>query len=99
MIALPAALVTELKRRRADQENERQIAGNLRQKAGWVFTNRQGGAVHPRTDHKDRKALLKAAGMRDARRHDARHTAATMLLVLGVPGRAVMDVMVGRTSA
>ncbi|HKS48172.1 MAG TPA: tyrosine-type recombinase/integrase, partial [Amycolatopsis sp.] len=48
---------------------------------------------HPRTDHEEWKALLKAAGVRDARLHDARHTAATMLLVLGVPGRAVMEVM------
>ena len=31
--------------------------------------------------------------MREARLHDARHTAATMLLVLGVPARAVMDIM------
>jgi len=31
--------------------------------------------------------------VREARLHDARHTAATMLLVLGVPARAVMDVM------
>lgn len=93
VIALPAALVTELKRHRVDQDNEREIAANLWQEGGWVFTNRQGGPVHPRTDHKDWKALLKAAGVRDARLHDARHTAATMLLVLGVPGRAVMDVM------
>ena len=31
--------------------------------------------------------------MRDARLHDARHTAATVLLMLGVPERAVMDFM------
>ncbi len=39
------------------------------------------------------KALLKAAGVRDARLHDARHTAATVLLVLGVPERTVMGIM------
>ena len=39
------------------------------------------------------RALLAAAGVRPARLHDARHTAATMLLVLKVPTRAVMDVM------
>ncbi|WP_231925927.1 tyrosine-type recombinase/integrase [Micromonospora echinofusca] len=38
-------------------------------------------------------ALLKEARVRDARLHDARQTAATMLLVLGVPTRAVMEVM------
>ncbi len=31
--------------------------------------------------------------MRDARLHDARHTAATVLLILGVPERAVMEIM------
>jgi site-specific recombinase XerD len=34
-----------------------------------------------------------AARVRDARLHDARHTTATTLLILGVPSRAVMDVM------
>src|SRR5262249_6807771 len=37
--------------------------------------------------------LLEQAGVREARLHDARHTAATTLLLLGVPERAVMDVM------
>jgi integrase len=37
--------------------------------------------------------LLRDAGVRDARLHDARHTAATSLLLLGVPERAVMDFM------
>jgi integrase len=40
-----------------------------------------------------RKALLQAAGVREARLHYARHTAATTLLLLGVPERAVMDFM------
>jgi integrase len=39
------------------------------------------------------ETLLAGANVRDARLHDARHTAATMLLVLGVPTQAVMEVM------
>jgi len=39
------------------------------------------------------EALLREAGVRDARLHDARHTAATTLLLLSVPERAVMDFM------
>jgi integrase len=39
------------------------------------------------------KRLLAAAGVRDARLHDARHTAATVLLELGVPDRAAMQIM------
>jgi integrase len=34
-----------------------------------------------------------AAGLRDGRLHDARHTAATVLLILGVPERTVMAIM------
>jgi integrase len=37
--------------------------------------------------------LLASAGVRDGRLHDARHTAATVLLLLGVPERAVMGLM------
>jgi integrase len=39
------------------------------------------------------EGLLKTAGVRDARLHDARHTAATVLLVLGVPERSVVGIM------
>jgi hypothetical protein len=39
------------------------------------------------------KAPLVRAGVRHARLHDARHTAATVLLVLGVPERTVMSIM------
>ena len=37
--------------------------------------------------------MLKEAGVREARLHDARHMAATTLLLLGVQEHAVMDVM------
>ncbi|MGQ0773920.1 MAG: tyrosine-type recombinase/integrase [Pseudonocardiales bacterium] len=49
--------------------------------------------VDPRRDHDEWKQLLQDAGVRDSKLHHARHTAATMLLVLGVPTRAVMEVM------
>lgn len=55
-----------------------------------VFTSRLGGPVHPTVDHEAWKALLRAAKVRDARLHDARHTAATMLLVPKVPLPATM---------
>lgn len=92
-IGIPDPLVEVLKGHRAKQEVERQKAGDLWKDEGWVFTNQLGGPTHIRVDHDTWKALLKRARVRDARLHDARHTAATMLLVLGVPQRAVMDVM------
>ena len=48
---------------------------------------------HPRRDLEEWKKLLSDAGVREARLHDARHTAATVLLILGVPDRTVMDFM------
>ena len=37
--------------------------------------------------------MLRLAGVRDARVHDARHTAATLLLADGVDTRTLMDLM------
>lgn len=52
-----------------------------------------------RRDWTEWKALLKEANIRDGRLHDARHTAATVLLILGVPERAVMGLMGWSTTA
>jgi integrase len=46
--------------------------------------------VHPTVDHECWKSLLRKAKVRDARLHDARHTAATMLQV---PLPAVMEIL------
>ena len=92
-VGMPAPLVHEIERHREQQAVERAHAANLWREEGWVFTSRLGGPVHPTVDHEAWKALLRAAQVRDARLHDARHTAATMLLVLKVPLPAVMEIM------
>jgi integrase len=58
-----------------------------------VFCQPTGRPIDPRADWASWKALLADAGVRDARLHDARHTAATLLLVQGVNARTVMDIM------
>ncbi|MEU0462779.1 tyrosine-type recombinase/integrase [Amycolatopsis sp. NPDC006131] len=90
---LPAPLVAELQAHRQEQEAERAKAGELWQGDGWVFTDELGRQINARTDGFHWKRLLAAAGVRDARLHDARHTAATVLLELGINHRATMDVM------
>ena len=77
----------------AAQDRERRLAAQLWQEGGWVFASPTGQPVNPSTDYHDWKRLLDAAGVREARLHDARHTAATVLLVLGIPERAVMSLM------
>lgn len=93
LVGLPAPVIESLEAHRRQQARDRQTAANLWCEADWVFTNRLGYPVHPTEDHRAWKALLAAANVRDARLHDARHTAATMLLVLKVPLPAVMDLM------
>lgn len=65
---------------------------------GWICTHPNGNPIDPRRDWGEWKVILGEAGVRDARLHDARRTAATVLLLLGVPDRVVMDVM-GRSTA
>lgn len=60
-------------------------------RSGYVFTTPTGELLHPRTDHTNWKELLTRAGVPDRSLHDARHTAATVLL--GVTERTVMGVL------
>ncbi|MFD9890945.1 tyrosine-type recombinase/integrase [Amycolatopsis sp. NPDC059027] len=92
-IGLPDPLVVELAQHRDEQAAEREKARDLWKEDGWVFTNELGEKLNARTDQFRWKALLTEAGVRDARLHDARHTAATVLLELGVNHRATMGVM------
>lgn len=56
-----------------------------------VFTTVRGGAGEP--EHRlPLEAAPRGCLLRDGRLHDARHTA-TVLLILGVPERAVMDLV------
>ena len=93
VIGLPAALADLLRLHREQQNRDREHARQLWADGGWVFTDKLGRPVVPNTDYHAWKALLRRAGVRDARLHDARHTAATVLLVLGVPERTVMEIM------
>ncbi len=92
-IGLPDQLVELLRAHREEQDRERIAAAQLWTDGGWVFATPTGRPLNPRTDWTDWKKLLARAGVRDGRLHDARHTAATVLLLLGVPERAVMSVM------
>lgn len=92
-MGLPDELVTLLREHRDEQDREREAAGQLWTEGGWVFTTPTGEPLNHRTDYDECKRLLVQAGVRDGRLHGARHTAATVLLLLGVPERAVMSLM------
>jgi integrase len=91
--ALPNELYDLLLKHEQAQQREREHAGSEWHEGSWIFTQPNGRALDPRRDRDEWKSVLTDAGVRQARLHDARHTAATVLLLLGVPDRAVMDVM------
>jgi integrase len=92
-VGIPYPVALAIERHRERQTLERTQARDLWREGDWVFTNRLGGPVHPTVDYEAWKALLRQAKVHQSRLHDARHTTATMLLVLKVPLPAVMQIM------
>ncbi|MFD9908865.1 tyrosine-type recombinase/integrase [Streptomyces sp. NPDC059063] len=93
-IGLPDPLIKLLRVHREEQERERLEAGAAWQDKGYVFASPVGEPLSPNTDFHVWKRLLQDAGVRDGRLHDARHTAALVLLLLGVP-EVVIDAIMG----
>ncbi|MEU6649319.1 site-specific integrase [Streptomyces sp. NPDC046900] len=98
-VGLPEQLVDLLRAHLKAQEREREAAGQRWVENGLVFPDEHGRSPSHRRDWSEWKALLTEAKVRDGRLHDARHTAATVLLILGVPERAVMGLMGWSTTA
>ncbi|MCW2667750.1 MAG: Integrase [Frankiales bacterium] len=92
-IVLPPSLRLALQEHRQAQRAEQVDLGDLWQDHDLVFCQANGGPIDPGADYKAWKRLLARAQVRDARLHDARHTAATLLLLQGVPARVAMQVL------
>ncbi|WP_199583999.1 tyrosine-type recombinase/integrase [Blastococcus sp. TF02A-30] len=92
-IALPGPLRDALRAHRAAQAAERIAAGSRWEDGNLVFCQENGRPLDPRSDHRAWRALLAEAKVPPARLHDARHTAATLLLQQGVPARVAMEIL------
>lgn len=92
-VALPDRLRDALRQHRAVQLEDRLAAGSEWRDHGLLFCQVNGKPVDPRSDHRAWRKLLATAGVRQARLHDARHTAATLLLTQGVSARVVMEIL------
>jgi integrase len=92
-IALPKPLLDELKAHRKTQAAERLAAGSRWVDADHVFATATGNPIDPKDDWRYWRDLLAEAGVPHVRLHAARHTAATMLLALGVPQKVVMEIL------
>lgn len=87
--SLHAELVVHLRTLSAEQERAQGLwvsgPGD-----GYLFPTITGRPTDPRRDYADWRELLETAGVRRARLHDARHTAATLLLTAGLADASVM---------
>ena len=82
-----------LRAHRKAQNKERIKAGDQWDSRGLVFSQRNGKPLDPSRDYQAWQALLAAAGVKRYRLHDARHSAATFLLLAGVDTRVVMEML------
>lgn len=82
-VPLSAELVAELRRQREVQDLERQMAGGAWKGYGFVWAGLDGSPIPPDQDYHEWKELAAAGGAPQARLHDARHLAASLLLALG----------------
>lgn len=83
-LPLPEPLLVALRQHRRRQRESRIHAGTLWRDCGLVFTTVSGRPVAAHNHSLHWTAFLEGLGIRPARLHDARHTAATLLLVQGV---------------
>jgi integrase len=91
--ALPPQLIPVLRAHREVQDLERMVAGDAWAQHDLVFARSNGRPIDPRDDYDDWRDLLKAASVRDARLHDGRHTAGTLLIEMGVHVRTVQEIL------
>jgi integrase len=92
-LSLPLPLVEQIRGQSASQAAERLRAGSRWQNHGLIFAREDGTPIRKETDSAEWHRILRLAGVRQGRLHDARHTAATLLLVQGVPAGIAMRLL------
>jgi integrase len=93
-IALPPVTVAALRRQRIAQLEERLHAGECWD-GRWelVFMTAHGTPLDARNVSRQFHKALDTAGLPPMRFHDLRHSAATLLMLQGVPARVVMETL------
>ncbi len=92
-IQLPAPVIGLLRRHRSTQNQARLHAGTTWVDNDAVFTNPTGGYLWPNAVLDRFKRMRRDHDMRPIRFHDLRHSAATMMLELGVPLEAASQTL------
>ena len=82
-----------LKKHRASQLEAKLKAGEFWQEHDYVFCTLHGTHLNPNHVVEEFKKLLTRAGLPDIRFHDLRHSAATLLLSLGIHPKVVQELL------
>ncbi len=93
MLTLPLFVLDMLKQHRVIQEEVKQKAGSQWQDHDLVFCNQYGSFLRPDRVRKQFQKLLAEAGLPYMRVHDLRHSAATLLISMGVPVKVVQEIL------
>jgi len=91
--AIPDQLAESFTARLLEIEVDKAAAGDDWEETGYWFTDKFGRPLDPRRDYEIWRGILVRAGIDHARLHAARHTAATMLSVVGTDKRVMMEIM------
>jgi len=93
MLILPRFVLKALKQHYMRQMGARLRAGAIWKDNGLVFCNIYGYYLDAGSLREQFTALLKKAGLPHMRFHDLRHSAATILLGMGVPMKVVQELL------
>ncbi|MFC5723516.1 tyrosine-type recombinase/integrase [Streptomyces gamaensis] len=93
-VPIPPPFIPYLLGHKSWQEEQRAAAGELWQDHDVVFARPDGRPIDPHDDWEEFKELLAEAGISDRRLYDgSRHTAGTLLHLLGVDMRTIMEIL------
>lgn len=91
-ITLPYFVVDALEKHRAQQQENRQKAGDAWEEHDLLFCKAHGAHIHPATLDVHFGQLLESVNLPKMRFHDLRHSAITILLKMGVPAHIVQEI-------
>ncbi len=91
-VSFPTFLFDMLKQHQVQQLKLRSTAKKWEDR-DLVFPNLSGGYLHPNHLGEQYRKLLKEAGLPDIHFHDLRHSAATILLCMGVNVKVIQELL------
>lgn len=100
-VPIPQPLCERLRAHRLRQEIDRVLAGPLWQDHDLVFCKPDGSPIDPKEDYQEWLELLTLGGVSPARQaafnrkgvHLGRHTAASLLFLMGTPAEVVQEIL------